>query len=109
METLTLCPRAGMAINIQPRVKRIAFGDGYEQRRPDGINHQLRKFEPVFRVETHAVQEMDAFLMRHAGVTAFLWQCPTFPEPVKVVCRSWSYAVDYQYVDFRCKFDEVVA
>jgi phage-related protein len=41
-------PSYEAGINLDPRVKTIKFGDGYEQRVPDGINNTLLKFELRF-------------------------------------------------------------
>lgn len=44
-------PQGGMKTESKPSVKTIKFGDGYEQRSPNGLNHSLRIFTCDFRVE----------------------------------------------------------
>ncbi len=40
IKTLHLVPREGMQVSEKPSVVRVRFGDGYEQRRPTGLNAQ---------------------------------------------------------------------
>ncbi|MGR9916890.1 phage tail protein, partial [Escherichia coli] len=49
IKTLHLFPREGMQVSEKPSVARVRFGDGYEQRRPTGLNARLKTFQAVFR------------------------------------------------------------
>nr|NDG08510.1 phage tail protein [Oxalobacteraceae bacterium] len=40
MATFTWTPSVGANLSIRPNVRRVAFGDGYEQRLAFGINTQ---------------------------------------------------------------------
>lgn len=42
METFKWKVKPDMKKEFEPRVKSVKFGDGYEQRRPDGINNNLK-------------------------------------------------------------------
>ncbi|WP_244598897.1 phage tail protein [Escherichia coli] len=35
-------PEDGMKTENKPSIKTVRFGDGYEQRSPNGLNHALR-------------------------------------------------------------------
>ncbi|WP_289709328.1 phage tail protein [Escherichia coli] len=37
-------PEDGMKTENKPSIKTVRFGDGYEQRSPNGLNHSLRVF-----------------------------------------------------------------
>ena len=54
IKTLHLVPREGMQVSEKPSVARVRFGDGYEQRRPTGLNARLKTFQAVFRVTDEA-------------------------------------------------------
>jgi phage-related protein len=70
-------------------VTTIKFGDGYEQRRPTGLNHQLINFQPVFRITSdNSRTALEAFLAEHGGYKAFLWRPPKYNRTIKVVCRN---------------------
>lgn len=59
------------------RLTTVAFGDGYEQRAPEGINSKRLSFDWKFSNVTAArVRQVVAFLDAHPGVTAFLWLPP---------------------------------
>lgn len=74
----------------QPRVQRLRFADGVEQRRPDGLNHQLRSWpRTIARVDPAIAREMRAFLTARGGVESFTW-INDWDEEVRVVCDSWS-------------------
>lgn len=65
-----------------PRVRRVSFGDGYEQRSADGINAVLQKWAVSFVGKTKADAEaIAAFLKAQGGTTAFDFAYPG---------KSWS-------------------
>ncbi|EAA5217300.1 phage tail protein [Salmonella enterica] len=109
MKTFYWIPREGMQSSVTPAVQTVKFGDGYEQRRPAGLNFILKNFKPVFRVTSEEErQALEDFLFDHAGVKAFLWRPPKHNRTIKIVCREWS-VTDYAcYTDFNCTFEQVV-
>lgn len=110
MDIFRWAPREGMQVSTKPNVTVVTFGDGYEQRRPAGLNSQLKSYSPTFRaIGDEQVAALERFLSRHGGVTAFLWRPPKVNRTIKVVCREWSMSSNVLYSDFSCKFDEVVA
>ncbi|AGH74463.1 MULTISPECIES: phage tail protein [Edwardsiella] len=109
MDTFHWSPRPAMGASIKPSVTVVKFGDGYEQRRPAGINHILESYSPVFRVSHDEFREIEAFFRRQGAVKAFLWRSPQRHVLIRVVCREWSEQVYNNYVDVSCKFDQVAA
>lgn len=81
---------ASPVLSESPKVKTIKFGDGYEQRIPDGINTNPQKWNVSFRnrlkVEANAIRD---FLRNHAGVTSFDWTPPGENRSYKFKCSSW--------------------
>lgn len=77
----------------KPRVLKVSFGDGYEQRLSDGINILKETFNISFvnRSKTE-IQAISDFFDTNAGVTAFNFTIPTGSgeETVKVVCEDWN-------------------
>ncbi len=70
IKTLHLVPREGMQVSEKPSVVRVRFGDGYEQRRPTGLNPQLKTFQAVFRVTDESTRRwLDEFLYPGMVVT----------------------------------------
>ena len=93
-----------MSNAIQPRVLKVQFGDGYEQRIQDGINNLKQEFSVTFNNRPKAeIDDIVAFLNNKAGTTAFNF---TYPDSnagggettIKVVCEDWSQR--YSYDDF---------
>lgn len=110
MKTFGWIPREEMQVTTTPSISVVKFGDGYEQRRPTGLNSQLKSFQPVFRVIGAAeAAALEDFLSWHGGYRAFLWRPPTLNRTIKVVCREWSMQASAIYADFSCKFEQVVA
>ena len=77
-----------MNIESEPRVRSVRFGDGYEQRRPDGFNTNLEKYSVTLSPKNTEAQVVRAFLEKHAGVTAFLWKPPHQMNAIKVLCNG---------------------
>jgi phage-related protein len=85
------------SIDSEPKVLSIQFGDGYEQRMADGLNHDLVKFSLSF--ERRNKQESVAiahFLSARQGYKAFYYRAP---EPYgvlkKFVSASWSSQINF--------------
>ncbi|MEB7742271.1 phage tail protein [Escherichia coli] len=109
IRTLHLVPREGMQVTEKPSVLVVKFGDGYEQRRPAGLNAQLKTFQAVFRVTDDTTRRWLAdFLAWHGGYRAFLWRPPKHNRTLRVVCREWSITDHAVYSDFNCSLEQVV-
>jgi len=70
-------PDKGFAKSSEPAVRKIKFGDGYEQRAVIGINNIAQTFKANFssRSKTEA-DDIIAFFDTNAGVTAFDFTLP---------------------------------
>ena len=89
MATWTWPVVGGERMEMSPRVRVAKFGDGYEQRAPDGINTLLRKWGVRLAADEATVKAADDFLRARAGVEAFDWTALDH-RPGKWVCRAWS-------------------
>ena len=97
-------PDKTLTRNNKPRVIKIQFGDGYEQRVQEGINNITQSFSVSFNNRPKAeIDDIMAFLDNKAGTTAFDF---TYPDTnasgnertVKVVCED--YTQTYSFDDF---------
>ena len=95
--------------NVQPKVKRVRFGDGFEQRQPDGLNNQLRTYNLVFSDRRDVIKEIDDFLAAHGGVKSFRWRAPDTYQLITVICPQWGGPVTGAWREFNCTFEQVVA
>lgn len=90
-------------LKLKPGVSIIKFGDGYEQRIPDGINSNSLKFNLTFegrdKNETRAIAH---FLHKRKSTEGFFFD-PPFPYnfdssqtyPKRFVCEEWSIAYNF--------------
>ena len=70
-------PDKTLARKQAPRVRRQAFGDGYEQRLAEGINNVVESFQVSFVNKPKLdADDLVAFLETQAGVTAFDFTYP---------------------------------
>ena len=109
VETFNWKVKPGMGIESEPRVRSVRFGDGYEQRRPDGFNTNLEKYSITLSPKNAEAQAVRAFLEKHAGVTAFLWKPPHQVNTIKVLCRKWSFSVGALRTEITAEFEEVLS
>ncbi|WP_216358624.1 phage tail protein [Gilliamella apicola] len=109
METFNWDVAPNMTVRSEPRVKTIKFGDGYEQRAPDGINNKLRSYNVTLNVARSTSRQIDDFLDRHGGVTAFQWRDPHSNRILTVKCPSWSINLLHTTASITATFEEVVA
>lgn len=93
MSTFTFTPAYSAQQTKKPRVRKSAFGDGYEQRSADGINTIKRVWSLRFTKASADIAEVDAFLSSMGGVTSFDWTPPTGTAG-KWLCEEWSEGLD---------------
>jgi len=108
-------PSYSSSIKQEPRVKRIKFGNGYEQRISDSINYNLVTFDVQFqlRTEKEAVSILH-FLNQRATKEAFTYNMPTVLSKsvfsTRFICSNWSFDyVSYNNYSIKCSFEEVSA
>ncbi|OEF60155.1 hypothetical protein A1OW_20950 [Enterovibrio norvegicus] len=109
MDKFGWSPLQPMGVEATPRVTSVAFGDGYEQRAPNGINNLLKKYSVKFKGDHEDMQALVAFLEDKGGVAAFLFTPPGEWVTKKVVCRAWKPNVLATKIEVSATFEEVVA
>lgn len=89
---------------IKPRILTAQFGDGYEQRAVDGINHLIETFTLSYSNRGKAeIDDLIAFLDSNKGVVKFNLILPDSnigggEKTVKVV--TVDYGINYTHDDF---------
>ncbi len=107
MATFTWPASYSAQVETSPRVRRAAFGDGYEQRAGDGINSLQRKWTLRFSRNDTDLDAIVAFLEARAAVESFDWSPPSGTAG-KWVCRSWSRSHTMPlYGELTCTFEQV--
>jgi phage-related protein len=107
MATFNWLPDWGVSKSQKPRVLRYQFGDGYEQRRGDGINSNLEEWSCTFKRNVVEVELIDTFLKQMGGTEAFNWVTPDGRSAV-FVCDSHSVTKDdYGWSTLSATFREV--
>jgi phage-related protein len=95
--------------NHNPKIKINQFGDGYDQRVPDGINNILMDVDYSF--EGRTLQEVSAilhFLYNRGGTELFFFTPPPpYSTRKRFICKTWTHAeifADNHVI--RAKFEE---
>lgn len=88
--TFTWFPDVGGKSECSPKVSAIKFGDGYEQRVPNGINTLPENWTLTFTRTNSESLEILAFLKARGGHESFAWTNPN-GEAGTYVCRNWTY------------------
>ncbi|MGC6360466.1 phage tail protein [Bisgaard Taxon 45] len=109
MRVFEYAPQWGMEMTRKPKVKVITFGDGYEQRIPDGINNNLRTYSVNFSGDETEINEIEQFLNEHGAVKAFLWTPYNSTIQGKFKCEEWSVSLKTGFFTLSAEFKEVVA
>ena len=82
-------PDWGLGTDPEATVTRVRLGDGYEFRRPEGINHLKDKWSPTWSSLDPDVAEIThAWLKARLNWKAFEWVNPITGLPVKVLCTD---------------------
>ena len=107
LDEFTWSPRPGMQPSVAPRVVTAKFGDGYEQRSPDGLNAILRNYQLSFRQNRSEAKLLEQFFIDRSGVRSFLWTPPDTGVQGRYLCRQWQKDVHFHYADINCSFEQV--
>lgn len=108
-------PSYASSIKNEPRVKRIRFGNGYEQRISDSINFNLVTFDVQFQLRTEKETiSILHFLNERDTKEAFTYNIPTVLSrstfPTRFICPRWEFDyVSYNNYSIKCSFEEVSA
>jgi phage-related protein len=88
MATFTGVPDQGCDVQTSLRFRKAEFGDGYEQRIPDGLNYIKETWSVSFTLRTKTeILAHDTFL--RANAASFDWVTPK-SESKKFKCENWS-------------------
>jgi phage-related protein len=83
-------PTWATSVSISPRVLKNPYGDGYEQRIPDGLNTVREIWSVSFEgIAYTECLEIKNFLKARAGAEAFNWAPPGETE-IQVKCESFT-------------------
>lgn len=105
----SIAPSYNAAVEREPVVLTVKFGDGYEQRSARGINNNLRKWSLTFANQTTAnCDTIETFIVAQGGVTSFTWTDPT-GYAGKWVCRKHTRTkLNYNNETIAAVFEEVM-
>jgi len=106
-------PSYQTSISLEPRIKVMQFGNGYQQRVPDGINTNLIDFDANFenRKEPEAISILH-FLNQMNAQTSFVYNVPTIYNKTNFNTRfrapSWTVNYNsYNNYTIKIKLQEV--
>jgi len=82
------------SLTVKPNVRKVSFGDGYEQRLAYGINTQPEVWSLEFRGKsTVEAAAIDNFLRARGAVQSFDWTTPSGIVG-KFLCEEWSRSIE---------------
>lgn len=92
-----IAPAYGATKASAPVLRRVQFGDGYEQRLRFGLNQNPKEWSLTWNNITEAdADTIEAFLDARADDGAsFDWTPPGEATAYKWVCESWQKAIPY--------------
>lgn len=103
MATFTYTPSFPASEISKPRVRRVALGDGYEQRVRFGLNTDMKEWRLTFDNRTDAQRdEILAFFEARGGWDAFTWTTP-HGDLGQFVCDEWQSQLN------SCNFNTITA
>ena len=108
MATFTFTPSFTADLEEQPIIRRVKFGDGYEQRLSYGLNTQPKKWSLQFLNRTDTERNnILAFLRTQGAAESFDWTDPN-SYVGKWICPQWSTSqVSCNFNNITATFEEV--
>ena len=102
--SLQVLPDKGLTRQSTPRVLKVQFGDGYEQRIAEGLNSSQESYQISYSNRPKAeIDDIAAFMDEKKGVTSFNYVSPDTNNggetTIKVVCDQYNlvYVSDSSY------------
>jgi len=102
--SLQVLPDRGLNRQSTPRVLKVQFGDGYEQRVAEGLNSSQENYQISYSNRPKAeIDDIAAFMDEKKGVTSFNYVIPDTNNggetTIKVVCDQYNlvYVSDSSY------------
>lgn len=93
----------------KPKVKTVAYGDGYEQRTRHGLNNDLPTYQVKVQLSDRAAAAVvNNFLRERAGAESFLWTPPGEAEAL-FKCEQWRVIDKIRPIIITATFKQVVA
>ena len=87
----SIAPTFGAQKQSQPKIRRVKFGDGYEQRVSFGLNQNPKIWSLTFMVDDTDASTIEDFLdARAEDGASFDWTPPNENTSRKWVCMEWS-------------------
>ena len=92
----SITPTYGVRKNSAPVVRKVRFGDGYEQRTSLGLNQNPKVYTLTFQVSETDSDTIETFLdARAADNASFDFTPPGEGSSSKFVCEKWSKSIPY--------------
>lgn len=92
-------PLYGVTSESTAKVREVQFGDGYSQRRGDGINAIGQDWRLTFKGFTEDMAAIDAFLKSKAGVSSFTFTPHSNLPEGRFICSTWSHTKEAFGID----------
>jgi phage-related protein len=91
-------PSYNYSVKLEPRNRVVSFGDGYEQRTPDGIQNNLLQIDLTFptRNEDEASAILHFFHTRNASEGFVFYPPKPYNVAKRFKCSSWDSTVAFQ-------------
>ena len=84
-------PSVGSDRTVTPDVRVLNFGDGYQQRVPNGLNHMRQVWNLQWsRLTYDQANEIEDFFKARGGHESFTWTPPKESVGLKFRCTNWS-------------------
>jgi phage-related protein len=105
-QTFTWHPDYDSKLSQEPSVSVTKFGDGYEQRTPNGINNNPETWSVEFTRSSASFPDVLAFIQARNGVESFYWTTPFNQEKI-FVCRKWGLVRKEGHLVISMDFEQV--
>lgn len=105
-QTFSWQPNFESKLSQEPKISVTKFGDGYEQRTPNGINNNPEVWSVEFTRSSASYPDVLTFIQARGGVESFYWTTP-FQQTKVFVCRKWSIVRKEGHTVLTMDFEQV--
>lgn len=91
-----------------PNVTTSQMGDGYEERKPAGLNNDLKTYSLTYNIPKASRKLFRDFLDSKKGYMAFEIFSPSRNRWQLVIAPKWSEATHHYFSTFTVNYEEVL-
>lgn len=107
-DRLNFVPAPGAQTSSAPNITTSQMGDNYEERKPQGLNNDLKTYSLTYNIPKQSTARFRDFLDSKKGYMAFEILSPYRKKWTLVIAPKWTETTHHYFSTFVVQMEEVL-